>query len=218
MTAAARWGAACFAVAAPLFVLYPLTRPWHDEATATGAVAAMGSPWWLASHTFAMAGFVLVALGLFCLRELLVTTPAQRTAGAAMIAGWIGTGLALPYYGAETFGLHTMALTDVPDPVTFSETFRQGTVAMSMFGLGLALLAGAGILAAVAIARSNSLPRSSGTVAALGLVLFLPQFFAPPGLRIAHGVLLGLGLLWMALILARAGRSAGRPTRTGHGR
>jgi hypothetical protein len=41
------------------------------------------------------------------------------------------------------------------------------------------------------------------------MVGFLPQFFAAPELRIAHGVLLGLGLL---LLAARARRSESRGT------
>jgi hypothetical protein len=38
---------------------------------------------------------------------------------------------------------------------------------------------------------------------AVGMVAFLPQFFAGPEVRIAHGVLLGVGLV---LLAARAAR------------
>jgi hypothetical protein len=36
------------------------------------------------------------------------------------------------------------------------------------------------------------------------MVLFLPQFFAGPELRIAHGVLLGAGCVLLAVDAARA--------------
>lgn len=41
--------------------------------------------------------------------------------------------------------------------------------------------------------------RLAGVLPALGLVLFLPQFSTAPPVRIGHGVLLGVGLLWLAL-------------------
>jgi hypothetical protein len=37
-----------------------------------------------------------------------------------------------------------------------------------------------------------------GVVFAAGAVLYLPQFFADPALRIAHGVLLAIGCLVLA--------------------
>ena len=56
-------------IAGVLFVLYPATRPWHDESTVEGATAAMSSGWWVASHLFAMVAFILVPLGLLALRN-----------------------------------------------------------------------------------------------------------------------------------------------------
>jgi hypothetical protein len=45
-----------------LFILYPAVRP--NESTVDGATAAMASGSWVASHLFAMIGFILVPLGL----------------------------------------------------------------------------------------------------------------------------------------------------------
>jgi len=56
---------------------------------------------------------------------------------------------------------------------------------------------------AVAVARSGVLPRLRGVLYSLGLVLFLPQFYTPPAVRIVHGVLLGLGAVWLAAVLWR---------------
>ncbi|NEB06440.1 hypothetical protein G3I78_46570, partial [Streptomyces sp. SID13726] len=41
---------------------------------------------------------------------------------------------------------------------------------------------------------------------ALGLVLLLPQFWGDPGLRVAHGVLLGAGCALLAVVALREPR------------
>jgi hypothetical protein len=206
----ARWGAAALATAAVMFVLYPAVRPWEDESTVEGATAAMSSPAWVASHLFAMIGFILASLGLLALAGVLAGSPAGRLAAAALVVFWTGAGLTLPYYGAEDFGLNAIAGHAASHPgvdlLALVDAVRFGPTQTTMFLLGLTLLAVGGVMVAVAVWRSGTLPRSSGTVFALGFVMFLPQFFAPPALRIAHGVLLGIGLAWLALALWRAGQ------------
>jgi hypothetical protein len=66
------------------------------------------------------------------------------------------------------------------------------------------------VLAAVAIWRSGALARASGILFAVGFVLFLPQFFTPPAVRIAHGVLVAAGCIWLALALWRADEATAR--------
>src|SRR5262245_7269945 len=104
-----RAGALALAVAGILFILYPATRPWHDETTVDGAIRSMSSSWWVASHLFAMLGFILVPLGLLALRSVVQHGRAERLAAAAVLTSWLGAGLTLPYYGAEDFGLHAIA-------------------------------------------------------------------------------------------------------------
>ena len=140
------------AAAGALFVIYPLVRPWGD-ATPDGMAAAFGSPFWLVAHMAAMAAFVLVG----------VAGLPSRAAQAAWVAG---TALVLPYYGAEAFALHALAGT--PDVAALAEQIRMGATQVTVFGLGLGLLAVAGVL------------------------------FADPALRIAHGVLLAIGCLVLA--------------------
>jgi hypothetical protein len=41
---------------------------------------------------------------------------------------------------------------------------------------------------------------------ALGFALFIPQFYTPAAVRIAHGVLVGAGCAWLAWALWRADR------------
>jgi hypothetical protein len=71
------------------------------------------------------------------------------------------------------------------------------------------LLGVGAVLAAVAIWRSGVLPRSSGILFAVGFALFIPQFYLPPAGRIAHGVLVAAGSIWLALALWRGTSSTG---------
>jgi hypothetical protein len=177
-----------------LFLLYPVVRPWTDETTADGAREAMASGAWVASHFFAIAGFVLVPLALLGLRRLVGTAPV-----AVM---WAGAGLTLPYYGAEDFGLHAAATTPGTDLLAVAEATRYDPVAVTVFGAGLVTLAVGAVLVALAVRRRGI--THAGTVFAAGFVLFLPQFFTPAPVRIAHGVLMLAGLVWFAVATARS--------------
>ncbi|GAB1515867.1 hypothetical protein [Actinophytocola sp. KF-1] len=172
------------AAAGVLFLLYPVVRPWEDETTAAGAHAAMSSWDWVASHFFAMIGFILVGLALLGLRE--------RVGTAAVAVFWGGAGLTLTYYGAEDFGLHAAAGTAGTDLLAVAEATRYNPVAVTVFGAGLVALAVGAVLVAL------TLKRPSAWVFAAGFVLFLPQFFTPAPVRIAHGVLMLAGLVWLA--------------------
>lgn len=205
-----RLGALSLAIAGVLFLLYPAARPWHDESTMDGAVRAMGSGWWVASHLFAMIGFILLPLGLLAVRGVLSRTRVERLALVAAVMSWIGAGLTLPYYGAEDFALYAMARSVAEgrslDLLHLVDAFRYGPVAATMFGLGLLSLGLGTVLAAIAVWRSGVLSRYSGVPLALGMVLFLPQFFTPPAVRIGHGVLVAAGCLWLAAELWRVAR------------
>ena len=204
-----RLAAAALTVAGVLFFLYPALRPWADESTAEGALYAMSSPWWVATHLFAMIGFILVPLALL---------PINRVAAVIM---WIGAGLTLPYYGAEDFALNTLAgaVSDglQLDLVGISESIRFHPAAATTFLLGLLLLAVGALTATAAIWRSGVLPRFSAVLFGLGFALFIPQFFVGETGRIAHGVLMAAGCGWLALSLWRTGASPlARPTITQH--
>lgn len=203
-------GAFALGAAGVLFVLYPAVRPWHDETTTAGAVESLGSTAWVASHAFAMLGFVLLTLGLLAVRDLVEGAAGERparTARAAVVTGWVGAGLTLPYYGAEDFGLHAVARAAAAgegiDVLGTVDAVRYQPLAVTMFGVGLVLLAVGPVLAALAVRRSGVVPSAGAVVLAVGMALFLPQFFAPAPIRIAHGVLVGLGCLWLARDLLR---------------
>lgn len=166
-----------------LFLLYPVTRPWEDETTAAGAAAAMGSQAWVWSHLFAMIGIILVPIALL---EI------HRTAA---ITFWVGAGLTLPYYGAEDFGLHEIAAQ--PNLLELAESVRYNPFAVTTFAIGLLTMAAAAIMVAL---KLRTLP---AILFAAGFALFLPQFFTPPAVRIAHGVLMIVGCVWLAWASAR---------------
>lgn len=186
--------AAATVLAGVLFLLYPAVRPWTDETTVDGAREAMASGAWVAAHAFAMVGFILVPLALLALRETIGLAP--------MVVMSIGSGLVLPYYGAEDFGLHAAA-TEGGDLLAVAEATRYDPVAITMFGAGLLALAAGAILVAVRVWRSATLPRHSAILFAAGFALFLPQFFAPAPVRVAHGVLMLVGLCWFATAMWR---------------
>lgn len=200
-----RLAALALALAGICFVLYPAIRPFSDESSLQGAAAFASSSWVLA-HSLAMVGFVLLILGLFGLFLRLQETVVERNALIALVLTWIGVGLTLPYYGAETFGLHAVGQEALkrndPSLVSLANAVRyeEGIV---FFGIGLVLLAVGVILFAVAIWRSGSLPRWSGIPLAVAFALFVPQFFTPQLIRVAHGLLITLSCMWLAWSMAK---------------
>lgn len=175
-----RLSALALAVASVQFLLYPLFRPWRDESTVDGAVASMGSNAWVASHFFAMLGFILLALGLLGLRSL-------RWGWLSVILTWIVAGLVLPYYGAEDFGLHAIAAEPGVDVLGLAYSVRYQPLAMTIFGIGMVSLGVGGVIAAIAVWRSGTLSRYSGVLLGLGFALFLPQFHPGTGTHRPRG-------------------------------
>jgi hypothetical protein len=214
----ARLGALALAVAGALFVLYPAIRPYADETSLQGA-AAFASSAWIVAHVLAMLGFVLVTLGLLALYATLQDTAAKRFAFLALVTAWIGSGLTLPYYGAEAFGLHVLGQEAIRQHSTaivgLANDVRYGPGVL-LFIPGLLLLGIGAIVAAAGVWRSGTLPRWSGVPFGFAFALYIPQFFASPVIRVAHGLLVTAGCLWLAIaIWQRASQmkhdSQGRP-------
>lgn len=194
-------GGAALLLAALVFAAYPALRPYTDETTLDGA-RAFASGAWAASHTAGMVGFVVLPLGLLALAQ---HADLGRGRAAAVVLAWLGGALVLPYYGAETFGLAVVgaraAADGDPGLLSLAEEFRTGALPVTTFGLGLLLLAAAGVALAASTWRTRA--RWGGTLAGAALVLYLPQFFAPPAARIGHGALLGVGCALLATALLR---------------
>ncbi|GEN80350.1 hypothetical protein [Actinotalea fermentans] len=193
-------GATALLLAALVFAAYPALRPYTDETTLDGA-RAFASGAWAAAHTAGMVGFVVLPVGLLGLAAHV----APGRGRAAVVLAWLGGALVLPYYGAETFGLDVIGARAAADGDTgllsLAEEFRTGALPVTTFGLGLLLLAGAGVALAATTWRTPA--RWGGTFVGTALVLYLPQFFAPPAARIAHGALLGVGCALLAATLLR---------------
>jgi hypothetical protein len=191
------------------FVLYPVIRPFSDESSLQGA-AAFSSFSWVLAHSLAMAAFILLSLGFLGLYIRLKDTRLELHAMVALVLIWIGAGLTLPYYGAETFGLHAIGQEALrennPELLSLANLVRwqEGIV---FIGSGLLLLATGTILFAVAIWKSDSFPKWSGIPLAIGIALFLPQFGMPQEIRVIHGLLILIGcvlIAWYVLNLSKA--------------
>lgn len=94
-------------VAGTCFFAYPVSRPYTNESALAGA-GAFTSLAWLLSHTLAMVGLILLVLGLFGPYGRFRETKAEKTGIPAFVLTWVGVGLILPYYGAETFGFNAI--------------------------------------------------------------------------------------------------------------
>ncbi|WP_229052181.1 hypothetical protein [Aeromicrobium sp. Leaf350] len=192
---------AAWVIAAVLLLAYPALRPWEDETTLAGVVA-WDSPAWVVSHTAAILGLV----ALVAAASLDAVAGRLRTAVPVLLAA--GTALVLPYYGAEAYGLPMIGElareTEDASLVDLGDGFRYAPVPVTLFSVGLLLLAVAGVLLLLG-ARRSALP-AGAILLGIWLVAFLPQFFGPAPVRIAHGVLaLAAGLL-LALAVRRGSR------------
>ncbi|WP_278261125.1 hypothetical protein [Nocardia sp. AG03] len=196
-----RWSTTAFAIAAVLFLGYGILPPRADETTLAGA-EAWASTGWLVGHLAAGIGFILYTLGLLGIYLTVRATRAEPIALRATVIAWIGAGVTLLYYGAEVYGLRALGTRAVaeqnPALLGIGEDFRYDPTAATLFALGLGLLAVGAVLAAVAVWRAGTLPRAAAVVQAVGFTLLIPQFFTPQPVRIAHAVLLAVGLLWLA--------------------
>lgn len=181
------------------FLLYPLLRGFGPETGLAGA-RHLGSPGWAAAHGAAMIGFVALAVAL----RLGSHDPRRRS---TELIAWLATCLLLPYYGAETFALNAIGqwVDSGGDPtaMAIADSFRMSPVPLVTFLAGWVLLGWVAIRLVRDDGRSASPDRWGVRLTAVGLLLFLPQFFAPGPVRIAHGILLAVGLAMWAFAEAR---------------
>ena len=197
--------ALCLVISGILFVLYPAIRPFSDESTLEGA-SAFASTEWLIAHIFAIISFTLLPLGLLGLYNSLKGTALKSLAYSAVLLCILGIGLTLPFYGGETYGLHAIGLEAIKrhsvDLVSIADVVRSGP-GLILFVIGLLFLAISSIIVSITIWRSERFHKWSGIPFALGVSLYIPQFFAGQPLRVAHGFLVFVGCLLIAVSLWR---------------
>lgn len=202
-----------------LFIAFPALRPYGEETTLRGA-AGMASPLWIVAHLLGMLAFIVLVTGLWLLRGD-GASPRRPWTAAASHAGALGLLGLLPFYGLETFGAAAVARYAVAGEkaamLELIEQLRNDAVALGMFGAGLVAVALAGCLLAAASWPVGGGLRLGGLLTAAGLLTYLPQYLAPAPLRIAHGLVLGAGLLLLAgsLLSDHLPRRARPPHSTG---
>ncbi len=188
------------------FIAYPALRPFSDEKSMQGA-RAFASPRWIAAHSLGIAGFVLLAVGLFGVYDMLTRISPDRRARAGLLLSWLGVGLTLPYYGAEVFGLHAAGQQAIATSNTtaFDSLIHDIRWEAGIYFIiaGLLLLAAGTITFATAAWRSPTLPRWSAVPLAVIVALYIPQFAAAQPVRIVHGVLLAGACAWLAWTVTR---------------
>ncbi len=200
-----------FAGSALALAAYPILRPWGPETGLEGA-SDFASAAWPIAHLLGMIGFVTLALGLRALATMGPNPWPPGSVRRSETLAWLAVAFLLPFYGGEAFGLQAVGqyAVEAQDPAVLSiaDTFRNGPLALTTFGIGLLLLLVVGVRIAVELWGSGPVARLGGLLVGAGLVTYLPQFYGTPAVRIAHGIILAAGLLLVALAISR---QAGRP-------
>lgn len=192
-----------------LMATYLIVRPFGATGSDAEAARAFASTSWVLAHV--CGALALASFGRLTVRltDLVDNTPTR----VARWSGLLGTALVLPYYGAETFGLHAVGERVVEgDTPAFAlvDQIRNQPAALTMFGLGLLLLAVAGIACALGWSRARlSAPVWAAWPLGVGVALLLPQFYLPPVGRMAYGVLYLGAALVLVVALVRASAPGG---------
>jgi hypothetical protein len=185
------------------FIAYPALRPFSDEVSLAGA-AAFGSEQWILAHMIAMISFTFLLAGLLGLSYQLRQANHGIGAYGALLVSLIGVGFSLPFYGGEAYGLHAVgsaALAQSDAGLLELATAIRSGAGLMMFVIGLLLLAAGSIWFAVDVWKADFPLKWAGIPLALGMSLYLPQFFGNQPLRIAHGMLVAIGCWWVALMI-----------------
>jgi len=185
---------------------YPIARPWGPEAGLDGARDFASAAWPIA-HLLGMVGFVTLALGLRALTTMEPSPWPRRSVRRTETLAWLGVALVLPFYGGEAFALQAVGGYAVNEhdaaALSIVDTFRNGPLALTAFGIGLLLLLVVGVRIAVGLWGAGPVGRLGGLLVAAGLVTYLPQFFGTPAVRIGHGIVVAAGLILVALAISQ---------------
>jgi hypothetical protein len=195
-----RRGAVVLGLAGLLFALFPLIRPFGDDPSGgTEAVAAtLASDAWVGSHLMLAFAFVLLNFGAMALYAHISATGVERLAFTSLIVTLIGATLLVGVASLEGVALNAfgkLQLRGEADVLAGMSAVRGGPAGVLFLG-GLLALAVGGVLFAIAIWRSATLPRWAGVALGIGFVLFLP--FLPQPIRIVDGFLIGIGAIGLA--------------------
>ncbi|MFK5634996.1 hypothetical protein [Ornithinimicrobium sp. LYQ103] len=192
-----------------LMATYLLLRPYGDGggSTTPAAAEAFASPWWVLAHV--CGGLSLAAFGWLALAVSDLTE--GRAGRLARWAGPAGVVLVLPYYGAETYGLQAVgarAVVGDPTALALVEQIRNQPVGLTLFALGLLLLAVSGVATALACQRAGlTSPAWAAWPLGIGVALVLPQFFLPSSGRVVFGLAYALAATVLIVAVLRSRRT-----------
>jgi hypothetical protein len=197
-------------LAGVFFTLFPVIRPFFDETTPQAATGFSSARWVLA-HVSGMLGFILLSLGFLGVYLRLQPTRVERRSFLALLLCWLGAGLTLPFFGAETFGLQAIGEAAIGqnsmDFLRMVDLVRFGP-GLWMIAAGLLLVAAATVLLATAVWKSGMKPRWAGVPLALGFVVYILQLQGGPAfrpIRIAVGLIIVTGCVLVARGILRKG-------------
>jgi hypothetical protein len=214
---AIRLGAGALALAAPLFAVFPLVRPFFpldvfSPTLAEVASAPLASPSWVIAHLLLVVAFALLPVGLLAVYLHLAGGPAGARALRGLVLALAGTGLVVPAVGVETFAMPVLGRLYLEGVTGVSPALAwiyRGPMTLVMLP-GLALLAAGAIDLARAVGREGTVPRWAALAFATGLSFWLPLL--PRPIRVLDGLLIGLGGLGLAWGLWRTAReTTGEP-------
>lgn len=215
-----RLAAYCLVASGICFTLFPAIRPFFDESVVKNA-GIYASPLWWISHSFGMAGFVLLALGILGLYLTLTRTAAGHLLWWAVLVDWVGTGLTLAFFGAEAFSLPVIgraaATQNSSDTLTLINEVRFGPGIIFVL-VGLLLIGVAAITVARAVWVSERLPKWAGVPIAVGMAIYIPilqggEVFQ--SLRIIDGLVTLAGAVWILWGLQASHAAPGHMSESG---
>jgi hypothetical protein len=200
--------AACLVIAGVFFVLFPIVRPFFDESSIQGA-REFASNQWVIAHSLGIGGFILLSLGFLGLYLHLRDAGVERWPLRGFVLCLVGTGLTLPFFGAEVFGLQVIGSAAVNQnnaaliPLVNQVRFGSG---IAFIVSGLICFAAATIVIAAVVWKSRALPKWSGIPLAAGFAAYIPQLQGDPSfqaIRIGVGILILIGCCWLASGMVR---------------
>jgi hypothetical protein len=200
--------ATCLVIAGVFFILFPVVRPFFDETSIQGA-REFASNQWVIAHSLGIGGFILLSLGFLGLYLHLRDTRVEGWALRGFVLCLVGTGLTLPFFGAEAFGLQVIGSAAVnqnnTDLIPLVNQLRFGP-GIALIISGLICVAAATIVMAAIVWRSQALPKWSGIPLAAGFAVYIPQLQGDPTfqvVRIGVGILILFGCCWLAWGMVR---------------
>ena len=201
--------AACLVIAGVFFALFPVVRPFFDESSIQGA-REFASNQWVIAHSLGIGGFILLSLGFLGLYLHLRDTRVERWALRGFVLCLVGTGLTLPFFGAEAFGLQVIGSAAVNQN---NAALISLLVNQVRFGPGIAFIvsgllcvAAATIVIAAIVWKSQALPKWSGIPLAAGFAVYILQLQGDPSfqvIRIGVGILILIGCCWLSWGMVR---------------